>query len=82
MSESYILQEDTIMIEYDPPHTAFVGDSSCNAVFWNWFPKVVYWYIPMNKYGIAMFRLKEVVLIDTKMMSLNKTNNCSHNCNT
>ena len=24
----------------------------------------------MNKYGIAMFRLKEVVLIDTKMMSL------------
>ena len=36
----------------------------------------------MNKYGIAMFRLKEVVLIDTKMMSLNKTNNFSHNCNT
>ena len=82
ITESYTIQEDTIMMGVEPQQSAFAGEIIYDAVFWNPFPNAIYWYIPMcKKEGLRMIRLKQVLITGVTVKMISDNNMLSNKCN-
>ena len=70
------------MKEVEPQQTTFVGDIICDALFCNPLPGTVDWYTPMRKReGMAMIRLKQVLMTGMTMMKMSEENMLPSKCN-